>query len=351
MANRTIDQRLKDLAARVRPVTTAGIAFLAILVFLSACVSGSLAESETPLNGPAVMAADTYEVSKSTHAYAQGLTHEDWGEPDGTEIDLLLDLYLPEGAPGLRPAAVFIHGGGFTGGSRGHLALSNMAATLASRGWVCISADYRLAGERGTVPSDWMQFVETQPVETKRSTQGLAIYAASRDVKAALRWLTARADKFSIDTSKVTALGGSAGAILAVMLGTTEPEDFRDELNVLEDPTLETTNLEAPSDVHTIVDFWGSTVAVEILQDAYGVTRFDSDDAPLLIIHGTEDPTVLYDEALNLEQIWTSTGVSYELRTLVGRGHGAWNATIDGQPLVEIAFDFIVRQQGLVVRD
>lgn len=333
-----------------RTVFDAGIAAVLMLFLVSACVPGGIVGGEAPSAGPTVMAVDTFAVTKSTHIYAQGMAYEYWGDTSGAAIDLLLDLYIPEDAPGLRPAAIFIHGGGFVGGTREQGALPRMAETLASRGWVCISVDYRLAGDHGMVPQAWLDYGQDQPVSPKERNQGLAIYAASRDVKAALRWLTARADSYAVDVTKLTALGGSAGAVLAVMLGATEPEDFRDELTASEDPTLLTTTLDAPSDVHSIVDFWGSAVAVEILEEVYGVTRFDSGDAPLLIIHGTEDPTVPFEKALQLEEIWTDTGVPFESHALIGAGHGAWNRTIDGQPLVEIAFDFIVRQQGLVVR-
>lgn len=336
---------------RVGPISIVAFASLVILPLIVAFVPGDRAGDGTPLIVPVVTAVDTFGVTKTTHVYAQGLTHESWGDAQGIATDLLPDLYVPQGATGLRPAAIFIHGGGFFVGSREFGVLSRMAETLAARGWVCISVDYRLAGVRGTVPQAWLQYVEEQPLSAKGRTQGLAIYAASRDVKAALRWLTAQADELSIDTTKLIALGGSAGAVLAIMLGVTEPEDFRDELTVLDDPTLETANLDAPSDVHSIVDFWGSVVAVELLEDVYGVARFGSGDAPLLIVHGTEDPIVLYREALNLEQIWISSGVPLEFHTLVGAGHGAWSATIEGQPLIEIVFDFIVRQQGLIVTD
>lgn len=336
-------------ASRLTLVGAIGLSLAAVV--LSACMPGWSAGDAPPATATTVMSVDTYAVSKSTHIYARGLTHEDWGDSEGTAINLRLDLYIPKGAPGLHPAAIFIHGGGFIGGSRHHGALSEMAEALAARGWVCVSVDYRLAGARGTVPDEWMQTVDTQPLTDRQHEQGLAIYAASRDVKAAVRWLTARADALSIDTTRITALGGSAGAVLAVMLGVTEPEDFRDEIVAHDDPTLLTTNLNASSDVQSVVDFWGNAVAVQLLEDIFGVKRFDSTDAPLLIIHGTRDQTVSYDKAIELEEIWTSTGVPFESHALVGKGHAAWDATIEGQPLVEIAFDFIVRQQGLIVED
>lgn len=322
-----------------------------LLLVLSACVPGWTAIQEPTTKPPTVQEVDTYAVTKSTHVYAQGLTHKDWGDLQVTTVDLRLDLYVPEGAPGVHPAAIFIHGGGFTGGARGHLALSAMAERFASRGWVCISVDYRLAGAHGTAPQPWMDYVNDQRLGDRQREQGHAIYAASRDVKAAVRWLTAHAEQYSIDTTRITALGGSAGAVLAVMLGATEPEDYRDELTAEDDPTLSSTNLGAPSDVHSVVDFWGSGIAVELLDDVYGLPRYDSNDAPLLIIHGTRDQTVTFDKAIELEEAWTRTGVPFESHALIGKGHAAWDATVAGLPLMEIAFDFIVRQQGLVVRD
>jgi len=324
---------------------------LTAVVLLSIAASDSAAVESPSSEVVVVSATNSYEVKKSTHVYARGLVHEEWGDKKGTETDLLLDLYVPDGAEGPHPAAILIHGGGFVGGSREFSVLSSMAETLASRGWVCVSVDYRLAGDRGSVPEQWSRYVDNQdaPLSIKQREQALAIYPASRDVKAALRWLTAHAAAYSIDVSRVTALGGSAGAILAVMLGATEPEDYRDELSLADDPTLRSANLDAPSKVHTVVDFWGSAIAVQLYEDVWGQPRFGESDAPLLIIHGTEDPTVSYEKALELEAIWQSNDVPYELRTLVGAGHGAWNRTLDGLPLIEIAFDFIVRHQQLLV--
>ena len=323
-------------------ISTAVLA-LFFLIFGAQIASG---DSCSP---PVVETSNTYPVSVSTHIYAQGMVHQEWGDTTGAEVDLLLDLYLPEGAPGLRPAAIVIHGGGFIGGSREKAVFVDYAETLAARGWVCISVDYRVARDRGTIPSAWQRYADGQTVSEKRHEQALAIYPASRDVKAALRWLTSRATELSINTDYITAIGGSAGAVLAIMLGTTEPQDFRSEVPVAADPTLSSATLDSPSGVHTIIDFWGSAVAVEILEAVWDVARFDSNDAPLLIFHGTRDATVSYSEATNLEQIWTSTGVPFEFHTLDGAGHGAWNETIRGRPLLDVAVDFIVKQQGLIM--
>ena len=159
----------------------------------------------------------------------------------------------------------------------------------------------------------------------------------------------ASADTYQLDTDYVTSIGGSAGSYLAVMLGVTNPEDFRDELTVAEDPTLSTVNLDAGADVHTVIDHWGGVTHMEILEFMDGVSRFDATDAPVSIVHGTADPTVPFTEAEKLRDAYDVTGVPYDFYGVEGAGHGIWGVTIEGQNLRQIAFDFVVEQQGLTV--
>lgn len=93
-----------------------------------------------------------------------------------------------------RPAVLVIHGGGWSSGSREqHWPL---AQQLAGRGFVVVTAEYRLSGE--------------------------APYpAAVQDLKTALRWLRAHARTYAVDTSRVAVWGFSAGGQLAALLGTT----------------------------------------------------------------------------------------------------------------------------------
>ncbi|HAP62351.1 MAG TPA: esterase, partial [Cytophagales bacterium] len=200
----------------------------------------------------------------------------------------------------------------------------------------------------GTAPAIWEAVGSAAPTEADRN-QAIATYAAGRDAKAAVRWVYANAEAYQINTHYITALGGSAGALLSVMLGVTEPEDYRDELTVDQDPTLATTHLDQPSTVHTILDFWGSDGLVSALEGAYGHQRFDATDAPILIVHGDEDPTVAFSEAIDLRDTYESTGAQYEFHQLVGQGHSVWRATVAGKGLDELAFDFVVAQQSLTV--
>ncbi|MBK9565900.1 MAG: hypothetical protein IPO37_12190 [Saprospiraceae bacterium] len=44
-----------------------------------------------------------------------------------------------------------------------------------------------------------------------------------------------------------------------------------------------------------------------------------------------------------------STGAKYVLYTLENRGHGPWDAIVNGKKLEELSFDFIVEQQKIIV--
>jgi len=111
--------------------------------------------------------------------------------PGGRALQLDV-FYRP--AKRQRPAVLIIHGGGWASGHREqHWPL---AQQLAGRGFVAITAEYRLSGE--------------------------APYpAAVQDLKTALRWLRAHAHSYAIDTNRVAVWGFSAGGQLAALLGTT----------------------------------------------------------------------------------------------------------------------------------
>lgn len=109
--------------------------------------------------------------------------------------NLQLDVFYPKAKRRKGyPAVLLIHGGGWRSGDRSqHIP---MAQQLAAKGYVTVTAEYRLSTE--------------------------AIYpAAVTDLKAAIRWMRANAKTFRIDTTKIAVWGFSAGGQLAALLGTT----------------------------------------------------------------------------------------------------------------------------------
>lgn len=106
---------------------------------------------------------------------------------------LILNLYRPDNNEKYA-ALLMIHGGGW---SSGNLSLQiPMAQQIATKGYVTLPVEYRLSPE--------------------------AIYpAALHDLKTALRWIRANADKYGIDTTCIAVSGCSAGGQLATLLGVT----------------------------------------------------------------------------------------------------------------------------------
>ena len=314
-----------------------------------------------------------------------------------TQRELELLVYLPEDGPILpnRPAHLLFHGGGFVGGGKENGNLRDVAMDLVSRGWVVFSIDYRLRDEYGLVPREWYDRIIALTGFDPRDTasipgsgasaqqwaayssdfldfsRSMTLYPSSRDAKAAVRWVRAHAHTYNINPDFITVGGGSAGSILAVMAGVMDEPDYKDELRGV-DSTLDSTYLDQSSAVRAIVDYWGSGLLIEFFGLVYGPpSRLDSTDAPMVIVHGRDDTTVLFERGLELQQIWTDNGVNHEFYPLYplnalgvpdetilvpdqNSGHSAWGAIVelpDGtlQTIENLAREFLIENLGLTI--
>lgn len=323
---------------------------ITIILFSGIVKSGSVKPKGSQSKIPVVQSDSTFNILVEYDiVYAEGLSHESFLSNHFKIMPLKLDVYMPDNTNPNRPAFVFIHGGGFYGGSKQQRQIIKWANYFTSRGWVFISIDYRLRNNFGTVPQAWADYSKTLPKQAKIE-QFLAIYPAQRDAKAALRWVMARAATYHINPDYLTVGGGSAGAITAISLGISDETDFRDEINLNQDPTLTSTNLNQKYNVRTIINLWGSKFALDAIEEIYGHNRFDNDDPSLFIAHGTEDPKVPFNNAEKLKAIYEANQVPYAYYPLIGKGHGAWNAKVSNKNLEELAFEFITEQQGLIIK-
>ena len=252
------------------------IAYLAIYTayyFLLAVKMSHLLNKATPV----VNSDATYTILKVEDiTYADGLSHDE-KSTTSFAIPLKLDVYYPDNNSINRPVFMFIHGGGFTGGIKHKPEIVEMANYYTSRGWVFFSIDYRTTEElcsvegstvcrtkiqemlqndaqngtdevitfyKGIAPKEWIEHAIPEIESPKQLQQSIAMYAAQRDAKAALRWIVANASTYNINTDFITVGGASAGAITTIALGISNQDDFRDEITSNDDPTLSTTNLE-----------------------------------------------------------------------------------------------------------
>jgi len=323
---------------------------LVVLFFLTACKKEDDSPTYAVNNNPIVKTDATYTIRVDENVvYAKGLSHESLNSVQSTEMNLLLDVYYPDNTIENRPVYLFMHGGGFVGGSKSSGQIVDMAEYFAARGWVFISINYRVRDDLGTLPQEWIDY--SSSLDAEIISQFFAMYPAHRDAKAALRWAVANANTYKINTDYITVGGGSAGAITSITLGVSNQEDYRDELNLSQDTTLSTSNLEQAYEIQSIIDFWGTKAGLNALELIYGHQRFDGNDPSLLIVHGTEDtsPKTPYSSALDLMDAYNSTGAYAALVPLEGWGHSAWDATVNGKSLSDLSFDFIVTQQNLNV--
>lgn len=228
--------------------------------------------------------------------------------------DLLLDLYLPkERSDSPLPTIVVIRGGGWAQGDKE--GFGPMAAALAERGFAAASIEYRASGE-ATYP------------------------AAVEDTKAAVRWVRANADEYGLDPGAIGAIGGSAGAHLAVYLGVTA------NMGGLEgqggNPTQSSTvsavaGLATPGDFVSVREsnaaagplnaFLGASFDED--PDAWvaasPITHIDSAAPPTLLIQSEADNVVPFEQSVELARSLGAVGVPVELVLIPDAPHPFWN--------------------------
>jgi para-nitrobenzyl esterase len=282
--------------------------------------------------------------------YGKGLSHAYWNTESSEPKNLLVNIYEPNNEEPLKPAVVFIHGGGFTGDDKSMAIAFDMLRYSAGRGFIGISSNYRLLRDDGTSPDTLLNAIDAIPnLSESLRDQVKAIYPTIRNAKGDTGRVYQQADSLGTDTDHISVVGGLAGSIIGVALGIIAPENYTNELTTSEKPTLVTVNFDRPAVVHIIINHWGSAAGVNLLEQLDGVSRWDESDAPLSIAHGTVDTIVAFSNAQELRAIYSSTGVIFFYYSLEDIRHGAWSATVIGKTLNKLAFDFIVGSQDLSV--
>ncbi len=270
-----------------------------------------------------------------------------YAEVGGTPLEL--DLYLP--APGGDPAPliIWVHGGGWSGGSK--FPAPYYLTSLTSDGFAVASIDYRLTSQAGGYGAEPVTFP-----------------AQIHDVKGAVRFLRAHATDYNLDPERFAAAGSSAGGHLVALLGTSGDV-----------PQLEGVvggNLDQSSRVQAVFDLYGPTdlldmndmvttppgsmidhdafnspesrllgwsapgqgigdikanidnpnapypALVALAADANPITHVTPDDPPIIIAHGTWDASVPFGQSSALQAALLTTSVEHEFIAVHQAGHG-----------------------------
>jgi acetyl esterase/lipase len=228
---------------------------------------------------------------------------------------LKMHLVKPKSPPkDPMPVVVYIHGGGWQGGSRdgGVRPLSRLAA----RGYFGATIEYRLSREA-------------------------KFPAQIEDCKAAIRFLRSKAKEYGIDPDRIGVWGPSAGGHLVALLGTSG------DVKELEGRG---GSAEFSSRVQAVVDWFGPTDFLRMgknkidhdaptspesllvggpIQEnkdkvaaANPITYVTKDDPPFLIMHGDKDDLVPLSQSEFLHAALQKAGVESRLHVVQGAGHG-----------------------------
>ncbi len=291
---------------------TASLALYACLPTIQAAQNGAAAYGE-PATAARAVPEDRYPERKI--GFPGGVT----GYPDLVYAQypgfrpLIIDVYTPPAGTGsVHPLIVEVHGGGWMGGhTRQSGAFENfptVLASLAARGYVVASVEYRLSGE------------VRSPLQVQ-------------DVKAAIKWLRANAAKYGIDKERVGIWGGSAGGHLSALVGTScgapelEPPGDSSESDCVQAVAtwygifdMQPISSQAP-----VARMLGCTTdqpcTDEQVRIASPIRYLDSKDPPFLLIHGDQDKTVDVSQSRNFYAALQTAKVRGELLVIPDVDH------------------------------
>lgn len=240
--------------------------------------------------------------------------------------DLTLDIFYPKkkskkGSPGV----LLIFGGGWSSGEKANQV--PMAQKLAAAGYVAVVPEYRLSLE-------------------------IAYPAGVHDLKAAIRWMRANADKYGLDKSKIATLGCSAGAQLATLLGVTGDLE---KLEGNEGNLDESSSVQAIVNIDGIVSFIhpeaeeGSYAAKwlggyknevpEIWKEASPLEHVGKDTPPTLFINSSQPR--FHAGRDDMKAILDENNIYNEVHTLESSPHSFWLVNPWFEPTYEYTVAFL----------
>jgi acetyl esterase/lipase len=250
----------------------------------------------------------------------RGLTSADHSvraEPDHVYRDITytvednqpeeLDVYVPKGRPpaGGWPVILAIHGGGWRKQNKNEYG-PRIASAFISQGYVVVAPNYPLSSPGKP----------TWPINLD-------------DLQTAVRWIRQNARTFNIDSSRIVAMGESAGANLANLLGTSSAATGTSSAAVeavvsFSSPTdLAALYASSPLAGEAVAQFLGGppTVVPANYVAASPVNQVRPGDPPTFLVHGANDPLVPVSQSEGLAAALVAAGVREQLVVIPGAGH------------------------------
>lgn len=234
---------------------------------------------------------------------------------------LVLDVWRAGGVSRerLRPAIVKVHGGDWTRGTRGELHLWNQYFN--DLGYDVFDVDYRLP-----------------PTARWRDEVG--------DVRCAIGWVAANAEKFGVDSTRISLMGYSAGGNLA-LLAAYAMDDSRlpSSCGTSHVKIRSVIDFYGPSDLTGLYSETGSPSLIRTKLESYiggppsefssryrllsPIAHVAARVPPTIVFHGESDRVVPEKQSRALDQALSAAGVYHETYYLPWSDHGydaVWNS-------------------------
>lgn len=237
-------------------------------------------------------------------ALAAQFTEIEYGQAGGESLKL--DACVPDGA-GPFPAVILVHGGGWTGGDKSggpkKAYIAPMHAPLERAGIAWFSINYRLAPK-----SPYPACVE--------------------DVETAIRWVKAHAAQYRLDPKRIALSGESAGGHLVALAATLADPTTRVAAIVPFYGRFDLTTDVAPGAVlrKNVIALMGraevDVAMMALLREASPMWQVKAGMPPFLLVHGTTDQTVPFEQSSELQAQLKKVGVPCDLLAIKGGVHG-----------------------------
>lgn len=216
-------------------------------------------------------------------------------------VSLRLDAHIPDGS-GPFPAAILVHGGGWIAGDKQQY-ITYLFQPLTEANFAWFSINYRLAPQ-------------------------CPFPAQADDLESAIRYVRANLAKYKVDPKRIALIGESAGGHIVSYVGGRNKPDTR---------------VSAVISMYGIHDFIAAAVAWKPLPhellDLFGIGAVDAETAPMLIraspvtyvgrqmppfllIHGSKDQDVPYQQSVEMCDKMKKAGAHCDLITIEGAPHG-----------------------------
>jgi acetyl esterase/lipase len=227
---------------------------------------------------------------------------------------LKLDLHVLRGKA-RGPLILWVHGGAWRSGSRSNMPL----AKLVEEGYAVASVDYRLSTEA-------------------------KFPAQIHDLKAAIRFMRAHGNEWTVPTQRIVIAGDSAGAHLAALVGVSNGHaELEGAVG---------NDRGQSSDVQGIISFYGAANLTTILKQstphglnvrvpalilllggqpedvpalarlASPVFHVDRNDPPMLLLHGDQDPQMPINQSHELCGAYKKVNAPVQFEVVHGGAHG-----------------------------